>query len=127
MKKETTIVVVILLAIIILNIITQKYTNNHMSELTNKLELVKTEVSKQNKDNAIKKTEEAFEYWNKIKEKFVIYLEHAELEKVEMYMEEVRSNIEVEEWNSAVASIDTSVFMLEQMKERYEFSIKNIF
>lgn len=127
MKKEIIIVVVILFVIIILNIITQKYTNTHMGELKTKLTEVKTEISNQDKEKSTQKIEEAFNYWNEVKETFVIYLEHAELEKVEMYMEEAKTNIQTGEWNVAVSAIDTSTYMLNQIKERYQFSLKNIF
>ena len=129
MRKEAIIVVVILLAIIILNIITQKYTNTHMTELTNKLTDIKTEISNEDKDEEkiIQKMEDAFSYWDDVKEKFVIYLEHTELEKVEMYMKEAKSNIETKEWSMVVVSLDTAVFILDHMQEKYEFSLKNIF
>ena len=61
--------------------------------------------------------EEAIKYFESLKH----------LEKVEMYMEEAKTNIETEEWNVAISSIDTSAYMLNQIKERYEFSLKNIF
>lgn len=82
----------------------------------------------QKKEENIKyKIEEITENWNKKKEFFVIYLEHTELEKVEMYMINAKSNIETREYEMAVESIDTCKFIISHIKEKYEFSLENIF
>ena len=48
MKKEVIIVIIILVLIIILNIITQKYTNVKMTELTDMLSKLKESLSLEN-------------------------------------------------------------------------------
>ncbi len=78
-------------------------------------------------ENLNNRIEEIIENWNKKKEAFVIYLEHTELEKVEMYMIEIKSNIETKEYEMAVQAIDTCKFIIGHIKEKYEFSIENIF
>ena len=67
------------------------------------------------------------EEWDNVKEKFVIYLEHNELEKVEMYIIETKSHIETNEISMAIQSVDTCTFVIDHIKEKYEFSLKNIF
>ena len=127
MKKEVIIVIIILVLIIILNIITQKYTNVKMTELTDMLSKVKESLSLENIEEAKEKMVKVQEEWDNIKEKFVIYLEHNELEKVEMYIIETKSHIETDEISMAIQSVDTCTFVIDHIKEKYEFSLKNIF
>ncbi len=127
MKKEVIIVIVILVLIVILNIITQKYTNVKMTELTDMLSKVKESLSLENIEEAKEKMVKVQEEWDNIKEKFVIYLEHNELEKVEMYIIETKSHIETDEISMAIQSVDTCTFVIDHIKEKYEFSLKNIF
>lgn len=127
MKKEVIIVIVILVLIVILNIITQKYTNVKMTELTDMLSKVKELLVAENVEEAKNEMEKVHEEWDNIKEKFVIYLEHNELEKVEMYIIETKSHIETDEISMAIQSVDTCTFVIDHIKEKYEFSLKNIF
>ena len=57
----------------------------------------------------------------------VIYLEHTELEKVEMYILETQSHIETKEYTMAIQSLDTCDFIIDHIIDKYEFSWKNIF
>lgn len=127
MKKEVIIVIIILVLIIILNIITQKYTNIKMTELTDMLSKVKELLIAESVEEAKKEMEKVQDEWDNIKEKFVIYLEHNELEKVEMYIIETKSHIETDEISMAIQSVDTCTFVIDHIKEKYEFSLKNIF
>lgn len=127
MKKEVIIVIVILVLIVILNIITQKYTNVKMTELTDMLSKVKELLVAESVEEAKKEMEKVQEEWDNIKEKFVIYLEHNELEKVEMYIIETKSHIETDEISMAIQSVDTCTFVIDHIKEKYQFSLKNIF
>ena len=113
MKKEIIISIVIVLIIVILDIITQNCTNKSMSQVSEKLMDVRADLINGNED--------------KTKEKLVIYIEHGELEKVEQHMLETESYIEVEEYDVAVQTLDTCNFIIEHIKDKYEFSLKNIF
>ena len=57
----------------------------------------------------------------------VIYLEHTELEKAEMYLLETKSHIETKDYEMAVVSLDTCKFIIEHIMDKYDFSLKNIF
>lgn len=127
MKKEVIISIVIILIIFILNVITQKYTSKSMSQVSEKLMIIRTDLINGNEDEVKQKVEEAKKNWDDIKEKLVIYLEHTELEKVEQYILETESYIEVKEYGMAVQALDTCNFMIEHIKDKYDFSIKNIF
>ena len=80
MKKEIIISIVIILLILILNSITQRYTSKSMSEVSEKLMIIRNDLINGNEDEVKEKVEEAKKNWDNIKEKLVIYLEHTELE-----------------------------------------------
>lgn len=127
MKKEIIISIVIILLILILNSITQRYTSKSMSEVSEKLMIIRNDLINGNEDEVKEKVEEAKKNWDNIKEKLVIYLEHTELEKVEQYILETESYIEVKEYSMAVQTLDTCNFIIDHIKDKYDFSIKNIF
>ena len=127
MKKEIIISIVIVLLILILNAITQKYTSKSMSEVSEKLMIIRDDLINGNEDEVKEKIKLAKESWDDIKEKLVIYLEHTELEKVEQYILETESYIEVKEYGMAVQTLDTCNFMIDHIKDKYDFSLKNIF
>ena len=127
MKKEIISSVVIVIIVVVLNIITQKYTNITMDEISNELAMIREDLSKENIEESEKGIENAKNKWDDIKNKLVIYLEHDELEKVEMYIIETASHIETKEYSMAIQSLDTCEFVIEHIKEKYEFSWENIF
>lgn len=127
MKKEIIISIVIVLIIVILDIITQNCTNKSMSQVSEKLMDVRADLINGNEDKTKEKIIATKKNWDKIKEKLVIYIEHGELEKVEQHMLETESYIEVEEYDVAVQTLDTCNFIIEHIKDKYEFSLKNIF
>lgn len=127
MKKEMIISCIVVAIIIILDIITQKYTKASMNEIEEVLVSVREELKKENDIEAKEKIEEAKSKWDKIKEKLVIYIEHEELEKVEMYIIESRSNIETKEYEMAIQTIDVCNFIMDHIKDKYELSLQNIF
>lgn len=97
-----------------------------MTKVSDKLESIRSKLEEENEETK-KEIDEAMEVWSKYKEKFVIYLEHTELEKVEMYIIEAKSHIETNEYNMAIESIDTCIFIIDHIKEKYDFTLKNIF
>lgn len=127
MKKEIIISIVIVLVIILLNIITQKYTDTHLGEITNQLTKIRNNITEENYQKGEENIKIAKETWDKVKETLVIYIEHEELEKVEMYILETNSHIETKEYTMAIQSLDTCNFIIGHIQEKYQFSLENIF
>lgn len=127
MKKEIIISAIIVLIIILLNIITQTYTYNSMTEIEEELVNLRKNLENENEIESQNEITIAKKKWDEKKEKLVIYLEHDELEKVEMYIIETNSHIETKEYKMAIQSLDTCKFIIEHIKEKYDFSWRNIF
>ncbi len=147
MLKETIVCIIIILAIIIGNVITQNYTTDTVIELTRNLEELKQETfkvkksenmegkeesqkSKEEKEIAEKmkdKINEIEKNWNERHEKLAYYIEHDELEKVETNITSIKSFLETEKYAEAINDIEQNMFILKHIKEKYAFSLENIF
>jgi len=127
MKKEIIIIVVVVVVIVILNIFTSRHTNEVADEIVAHLSLVREGLKLEAEEQIQENIEEAKKIWDREKDKLSIYIEHEELEKVEMYMTNVSTDIETKEYNMAIESLDTCVFIIGHIKDKYELSLKNIF
>lgn len=127
MKKEIIIAIIIFVFVIALNTITEKCTDSSLADVSSELNIIRENLKSENKNELNSQISNAIEKWYKEKEKLVIYIEHDELEKVEQYLLEANSNIETEEYAIAIQAIDTCNFIIEHIKDKYEFSLKNIF
>ncbi len=127
MKKEIIISIIIVILVVILNIITENYTKNTMSELTSTLNTLKEDIKNENEEAIRENMQKSIDIWNDRKEKLMYYIEHNELEKVEMHILEIQSYIETEEYNMAIEVLDSCKFVIEHIEEKYAFCLKNIF
>ncbi len=127
MKKEILVVAIVVIGIIILNIITSKKTNSVMDEVTAHLALVREGIEVLSEEQMQENMEKIKETWDKEKNTLSLYVEHDELEKVEMYMTNVNTNIEIKEYNRAIEALDTCTFIIEHIKDKYKLEITNIF
>ncbi len=90
----------------------QKHTDYVTTELDSSLNSLRESVKNENKDEANAQYEEIVKQWEKDKKSFNMYIEHAEIEKVEMYLVEIKSHLETEEYAMAIESIDMCDFMI---------------
>ena len=127
MKKEIIICVIVIIFVLILNTMTESHTDFVLEEIEEKLTEIRNDLLDENYGDLDKKYDDTFEIWKEESEILAIYIEHDELEKIAMYLTETNSHIETEEYNMAVQSIDTCNFIMEHIKEKYKFSLKNIF
>ncbi len=131
MLKESIISIIIVILIVFGDIKTQNYTVEAVEETTNYLlelrdviinddELVDIDVAKQ-------KINEIHQKWDTKYELLAYYIEHDELEKVETEITGLKAYLDKEELSEAVAEIDKSIYILEHIKEKNAFKLKNIF
>ena len=127
MKKEIIIVFLILLVVIVMNMITRKYTDKIVEDMLGELPSLRENVIIEDYDKAEEKIKNINEKWEKVSGILVVYIEHLDIEKAENYIVETKSYIETKERNIAVRSIDALEFALENIKDKYKFTLKNIF
>ena len=127
MKKEAIVGAIILALVMIMNVITQKYTINVTNEISECVIEACNEIKQGNVDEAKEKVEYTISRWEKLKGKLELYIEHTELEKLEMYILDGKNYMDTEEYTMAYESLNTSDFIAKHIQEKYKFCLKNIF
>lgn len=131
MLKELIISIVIIVIIFIGNSFTENYTRKSISQTSDDLielreELIKDE-NQINSEVVEEKINEIHEKWDTKYEKLAYYIEHDELEKVETELTSLRGYIQINEFSEAIPELDKSVYILEHIKNKTAFNLRNIF
>ncbi|MBP3800739.1 MAG: DUF4363 family protein [Clostridia bacterium] len=131
MYKETIICIITVIMIIAINTITENYTSQSVKELNGKLEELKKEISKEERDINVQfvkeKVTEIYKTWDDRYNILTYYLEHNELEKVENNLTVLKSYLESDEYAEASAKLDEMTFVLHHIEEKNKLDLKNVF
>lgn len=84
-------------------------------------------IEKDDNTQILENINNLYKYWNSMYKKMAYYIEHDELEKIELYITALKSNVETEEYGQAVEKIDSCIFILKHIEEKYSFNLQNIF
>lgn len=127
--KEIIIIIGILIIIFAGSIITQMYLNKTSALLIDKLENIKSDIENEkfDKEKVSKKAEEMYSEWEKINEKWSVIILHDEIDLIETALIKMKAEIKSGEIEDSMAEIDTSIFLLNHIKEKEKTSLKNIF
>lgn len=125
MKKEIIICLCIIIAIIIGDMALQKYTNDTLKSINEKLTYMKHELEQS--DNAsLLKMDEVNTEWDKKFNILTCYLEHNELEKVKTQLVSISAGIRVNDKEYVYEEIEKAIYMLEHLKDKQILKIDNI-
>ena len=129
MKKELVICILIIAVIIILNIVTQSYTKECVSQMNERLDILKEasleeDIEEENITTEINNIENK---WNLLQEKLAFYIEHDELEKVETQIFAMKGFAEIKKYDEIVPELDKCIFILEHIQDKTVLNIKNVF
>ena len=129
MKKELVICIFIIAVIIILNIVTQSYTKECVSQMNERLDILKEasleeDIEEENITTEINNIENK---WNLLQEKLAFYIEHDELEKVETQIFAMKGFAEIKKCDEIVPELDKCIFILEHIQDKTVLNIKNVF
>ena len=129
MKKEIIITVIIVIAIFVTSFFTQNYTKKSISEINDKLENLKTNImiESKNNDELMDEINTIYNKWEEKYNKLTFYLEHTELEKVNTELKLIKGFLEVKEENQSIPEIENCLYILEHLKDKQTFNLKNIF
>ncbi|MGN1271243.1 MAG: DUF4363 family protein [Clostridia bacterium] len=127
--KEVVIVISILIIIFTGSIVTQRYLNKTSDLLVDELEEIKKNIENNdfNEKELAKKTEEMYEKWEKTNAKWSIIILHDEIDLIETSLIKMKAFIKTGEIEECMAELDTSIFLLNHIKEKEKTSLKNIF
>lgn len=129
MYKEIIICSIVIIIVVGLNILTENYTKESVTLMTDKLDNLKqTMISEeQNEENIKEKMDIILNDWNNRHKMLAYYIEHDELEKVETELVLLKGNIEVKEYDQGIPNLNNCIFILNHIKEKTALQIKNIF
>lgn len=127
--KEVVIIISILIIIFTGSIVTQRYLNKTSDLLVDELEEIKKNIENNdfNEKELAKKTEEMYEKWEKTNAKWSIIILHDEIDLIETSLIKMKAFIKTGEIEECMAELDTSIFLLNHIKEKEKTSLKNIF
>ncbi len=129
MTKQIVISILIFIIVISLNYISQNYTTEVARELNYRLEEIENYILADEVNN-LEISRNATNLRGYFEEKFemlVIYIEHEELEKLQLTIIEVEKLLKKEEYSTAQVEISKCENIINRIDEKYKFSIKNIF
>ena len=128
MKKDIIVCVFVIALVVALNIITSNYTKDSTKKIEEKLSSIRDKIEKNEETqvtaNEIKQLKED---WEERNAKLAYYIEHDELEKVNLYIVGLESNYSSKEYGNALEELDKCEFILKHIEEKYSFSMRNIF
>lgn len=127
--KEIIIIITILIIIFTGSILTQNYLNKTSNLIVTDLEDIKKNIENKDlsNDELIKKAEETYQKWEKTNEKWSVIILHDEIDLIETSLIKMKAEIKSGEIEDAMAEIETSIFLLNHIKEKEKTSLKNIF
>lgn len=131
-------IIAIIIFVVILDFMTERYTNNTVDEITEKLKILNEKVDKyidnskfymdnKNSEEIIKISNELLENWREKDNVLSFYIEHDELEKVSNKINSFNKQVETSNYNDAIVSLIETEFLLNHITQKQNLSLKNIF
>ena len=127
MHKELIICIILVTLIIIGDWIIQNYTKNTINNITGELETLKQCLFEKSDKNINEQIDRIDNTWYKVHDKLAYYIEHDELEKVETNFTACKSLAKTEEYEQAISELEKTVYVLEDITDKYSFDLVNIF
>lgn len=129
MKKEIIITIVTIIVIIVGDFITQNLTKKCVNETTEKLSSLKNEVlNKEKSTNDLKdESEKIYNSWREESKGLAYYIEHDELEKVDVQIQIVTADLEADTPEESISEIEQAIYLLHHIEEKRALKLKNIF
>lgn len=126
MFKEMIITIIIVISIVTLDYITQNYTKESVRQTSSSLKELKVSVIN-NEEKINNNLEKVMKKWRERKKNLAYFIEHDELEKVETNLTNIKSYIDVEEYDMAINNIDEADYILSHIERKNSFELENIF
>lgn len=129
MKKEIIITIVTILVILVGDMITQNCTKKCVSETNKELTELKQKIllEEKNSDEQKKQSEEIYNKWKENSKVLAYYIEHDELEKVDVQIQIITADLEAKTPEDSISEIEQAVYLLHHIEEKRALKLKNIF
>lgn len=128
MHKELVISAIIIISVIIVNIISQNYTIKEMENIIIYIDEIKEDIKSEKNTEEVKNNyDKMYKEWRNKFNIFAYYIEHDELEKVELELVTLKSYIETNYKEDAISNADRAKFLIRHIEEKNKFNLKNVF
>lgn len=129
MYKEMIISIIIIIAILVGDMVSQNYTKQSIKVIEENLEEIRQELEKGDENQTIieEKIANIKQEWKDKNEKLAYYIEHDELEKVEVELYALNANIDTKEYEQGIEKVEKCKFILKHIENKEAFNLKNIF
>ena len=127
MYREVIICLVVIISIFTINWFLQDYTKNSMSFIISELYELKDDIKQENVEKTKVKMDQIKDEWHEKFKILAVFIEHDELEKVETDLSALEGFIEVEDYKTGINELNKSIFVLEHIADKYDFSLVNVF
>lgn len=127
MYREIIICLVVIISIVTINWLLQDYTKNSVYYIISELKNLKEHINNEDVEKIKNKMVEIKEKWHAKIKILAIFIEHDELEKVETNLSALDGFIEVEAYKDGINELNKSIFVLEHIADKYDFSLVNVF
>lgn len=127
MFKEIVIIVVVIALVVGLDIISNNYLKESVTELSKELNILREEVLEENQEKVKNQMQIVKEKWAEKYKVLAYYIEHDELEKVETELVRLAADIDMGEYKHCINELNTAIFILEHIQQKEEFDIISIF
>ncbi|SNS41942.1 protein of unknown function [Anaerovirgula multivorans] len=123
-------VVVITVLILVLFFVSSLYMNHYITrsseEVVNKIEKLEESIEKNNWEEAQLYMKETAEEWNKTKKVWLIFLEHYEIDKINIVLARLQKFTSIEKDTEALGEIAEFKLLVKHVVEKEAFKITNI-
>lgn len=122
--KEYVIIFLIIVFVVLIEIITDSITHKSINDINDSIKEVEYSLET---EEATTKINDLCSSWKKECDKLSFFMEHDELEKVGVLVDNVKSDIENENNENVNQELDEIKFLLEHVKDKQKLQLKNIF
>lgn len=126
MFKEIMICFLVFIFVFGVNVFTKKCTEDSINIINEKLEKVKNSILDSNEEYR-KNIDETFDIWDEKKKCLEFFIEHEELEKIELELRELKAKDTSKSLEDGLINVEKAKFLLNHIKEKYRLKIQNIF
>lgn len=129
MKKEIFLIIFLIIIVVSCHNFTQNHTRLFLDDMILDLESIEEDIFNNNieNDNLSGKIEDIYSKWKEKYNYLAYYIEHDELEKLEMQLISIRANIKVEDYDRCVEELEKCEFILNHIKSKDSLELINIF
>ena len=125
--RAIIIIVVVLVIIFTGSIASANFLQSSSGSMNQELKIVYEKVKSKEWDKAHQQLQLVDEKWGKIKDSWAVFLDHQEIDNIELSLSKMREYVKNGDKIQSLAEISLLKLLFEHIPEKEKFSFKNIF